>query len=85
MNSFNNLSPRLREGELNQRHALRHTRHQNSASRVPTLNLGQHISPTITATVGSLRFIIIQDCILLAWMVLNVRPMFGNGIPTLSS
>src|SRR6266436_6242596 len=36
------------------------------------LRVGQKIADGVAATMGSWRFIIIQSCILLAWLVLNV-------------
>jgi uncharacterized membrane protein len=36
------------------------------------LSLGQRLADTIAATMGSWRFIIIQSCILLIWITLNV-------------
>ena len=75
MNGLNTLAHRLHESELELLHSLRHARHARHARPVaasPTLTLGQRISDTVAATVGSWRFIIIQSITLLAWMVLNV-------------
>ncbi len=43
------------------------TKHERSA-----LTIGQRIADTVAATMGSWRFIIIQSCILLLWIALNI-------------
>ncbi len=36
------------------------------------LSIGQHLADTIAATMGSWRFIIIQSCLLVTWITLNI-------------
>ena len=42
---------------------------------------GERIADTVTATVGSWRFIIIQSCLLAVWIVLNVVVLIGHWDP----
>ena len=47
-------------------------RRHRTAAPADGLTLGQRVSDTVAATVGSWRFIIIQSVILVIWMFLNV-------------
>ena len=40
------------------------------------LTVGQKVADTVAANMGSWRFIIIQGCLLLAWIVLNSVQLF---------
>ncbi len=45
------------------------------------LTLGQKIADRVAATMGSWRFIIIQSCILLVWVALNVTMLVAHWDP----
>ncbi len=45
------------------------------------LSFGQRLADIIAATMGSWRFIIIQSCLLLTWIILNVTGVIGSWDP----
>ena len=45
------------------------------------LTVGQRVADRVASTVGSWRFIIIQSCILLLWIILNVVGWFNHWDP----
>ncbi len=47
----------------------------------PLLTPGQRIADTVAATMGSWRFIIIQSCILLLWIALNITAWVKHWDP----
>lgn len=57
----------LHELRQQRRQRIRALKHQQSG-----LGFGQRLADGVAATVGSWRFIIIQSCLLLLWIVLNV-------------
>jgi uncharacterized membrane protein len=62
---------RLRDEELALLGRLRALRRHRSAA-LPGLRIGERVSDSVAAMVGSWPFIIVQSIILVAWMVLNV-------------
>ena len=66
----------LHTEELNLLHKLREGRRRRRQSRAPHvadgLSMGERVSDSVAAVVGSWRFIIIQSVILVIWMILNV-------------
>lgn len=61
----------LTDEEKEQLLRLRAEKPARSRTR-PTAETGQRVADWVAATVGSWRFIIIQSCLLLVWIVLNV-------------
>ncbi len=50
-------------------------RERNPAEHIPTHethNLGERLSDRITRTIGSWKFIVIQSCLLVIWIAVNV-------------
>ena len=57
-------------------------KHRNtSRKKAQPLTAGQRIADTVAATMGSWRFIIIQSCILLAWIALNITAWVNHWDP----
>lgn len=70
---------------LNQLRLLRR-RHRSDGGAHPAvdpnkLTMGQKIADTVAATMGSWRFIIIQSCILLFWIVFNITAFINHWDP----
>jgi uncharacterized membrane protein len=61
----------------------KYRRQHRSAAAVKSapLTTGQRIADTVAATMGSWRFIIIQSCILLAWIALNITAWINHWDP----
>ncbi len=57
-------------------------KHRNASSKkTPPLTAGQRIADVVASTMGSWRFIIIQSCILLAWIALNITAWVKHWDP----
>ena len=64
-------------GEL--RHARRSQRdHGAAAARPPRLTSGQRFADSVTGTVGSWRFILVQSGMLALWIAANVVGWIGH-------
>jgi uncharacterized membrane protein len=72
VNPVNSLFQRMRDEELTLLQKLRLARRERRVPDPAHLTLGDRISDTVAATVGSWSFIIIQSIILVLWMALNV-------------
>ena len=55
--------------------------HNSGSPGASTLTVGQRIADTVASTMGSWRFIIIQTCILLVWIVLNITAVIRHWDP----
>lgn len=55
------------------------------SKKPPRSGTGQTVADWVAATVGSWRFIIIQSCLLLVWILLNVTGYVLQWDPTRSS
>jgi len=67
------------------RHLRRHARAVEEGKALPCdaeqLTLGQRIADGVAATMGSWKFIIVQSCILFAWVVLNITAYVEHWDP----
>jgi uncharacterized membrane protein len=72
MSTLGTLAHRLQDEEIALLHRLRLARRGQRKSDGPAMPLGDRISDSVAATVGSWPFIIVQSIILLVWMILNV-------------
>jgi len=59
----------------------RRTQRAGAASAVPPLTRGQRFADTVTGTVGSWRFILIQSVILLLWIAANIVGWIAHWDP----
>ena len=71
MSVAHSLGSALHEEEIKLLYALRQAR-RKAAMPLEEMTTGQRVADAVAAGVGSWPFIIIQSCVLLAWMVLNV-------------
>jgi uncharacterized membrane protein len=71
---FMSRSPSLTPEDEKLLHELRQQRRHRTHKVKPPheLGFGQRLADGVAATVGSWRFIIVQSCLLLLWIVLNV-------------
>jgi len=62
---------------------LIHLRQRRPArtAKLPRPSRGAQVADVVTATVGSWRFIIIQSCLLIVWIVLNVTAWMQHWDP----
>ena len=66
---------------LDELRKVRRTHRNASRKKAPQLTAGQRIADMVAATMGSWRFIIIQSCILLAWIALNITAWVNHWDP----
>ena len=66
---------------LSELRAYRRKHRSVAAAKCAPLTAGQRIADTVAATMGSWRFIIIQSCILLAWIALNITAWVNHWDP----
>jgi len=66
---------------LNELRKIRRKHRSEASEKGPPLTPGQRIADTVAATMGSWRFIIIQSCILLAWIALNITAWINHWDP----
>ena len=82
MSGMKRLVTSLHDEEIqllqNLRAAVKKRRERPSAQ---TMSFGARIADGVAAMVGSWPFIIVQSCMLLAWMVLNVTAMIEHWDP----
>ena len=76
---------RMREAEiallLELRKVRRAMRKSHESATHPQLSAGQRLADRFAATMGSWGFIIVQSCILIAWVVLNVTAWINRWDP----
>jgi uncharacterized membrane protein len=81
MNSAPIIKPhQLSEADLDRLAYLRSIQPARSAALRPS-SRGDRIADIVTAVVGSWKFIIIQSCLLVLWIVLNVLAIIGRWDP----
>ena len=66
---------------LDELRSARRDQRAGAAPTVPPLTRGQRFSDTVTGTVGSWRFILIQSGILLLWIAANVTAWVSHWDP----
>ncbi len=81
MNKIETLVHRLHAEEMKLLHQLRAARRKREPHEIAPPSLGDRISDSVAATVGSWPFIIIQSVVLVAWMALNVSAYIEKWDP----
>jgi uncharacterized membrane protein len=85
MSDLTKLGQEILESEeqlLEQLRTLRRKRREGAEGpEIPPLTLGQKIADGVAATMGSWTFIIIQSCILLIWIILNLVAFIQHWDP----
>ena len=71
----------LHEEEIQLLHKLRDARRARATTSLETPGMGARIADGVAATMGSWPFIIVQSCLLLAWMTLNITAWINHWDP----
>jgi len=69
------------EALLDELRSTRRNQRAGAAAAVPPLTRGQRFADTVTGTVGSWRFILIQSVILLLWIAANIVGWIAHWDP----
>jgi uncharacterized membrane protein len=86
MQALDSLKRELHEAEerlLSELREMRRGHRKDAGAAKPShdLTLGQKIADTVASTMGSWNFIIVQSCLLLVWIVLNLTAFVQKWDP----